>query len=92
MNKYSFEFRIKEGCRFCNIFNKQKEKILYQDDICFAFLDKQKKSSKQHILMCPISHIQDAHSVKYEQIYVLEALQKAGENLLKKLYPKDQYR
>jgi len=92
VNKYDFPMNIKEGCRFCNIYQNKKYKILYQDELCFAFLDKAKKSSKQHILMCPITHIKNAHSVKEDQIYILEAIQKAGENLLKKLYPGDQYR
>jgi len=92
VNKYSFQMNIKEGCRFCNIYQNKKEKILYQDELCFAFLDKAKKSSKQHILMCPITHIKNAHSVSEDQIPLLETIQKAGENLLKKLYPKDQYR
>jgi len=92
VNKYKFEFNIKEGCVFCNIYSKQKHKILYEDKLCFAFYDKKKKSSKEHILVCPITHIKNPHTVVESEIPLLLHIENVAQALLKKMFPGDKYR
>jgi len=83
----------KNICIFCEIRDQPgKPKILYEDNICFAFLDRNKKSSKEHILVCPKEHLKSTASLRENDVELLNHLQKAGEKILARDFPKDEHR
>ena len=79
-------------CKFCNIVQNKKEKILFEDDLCAIFHDIKKKSAKQHILLVPKQHIKDVNAMGKSNIPLLNYLQKTAEDYMKSKYPKEKYR
>jgi len=70
-----------------------KPKVLYEDAFCFAFLDRKKKSAKEHILVCPKEHIKSTASLRDDRdIDLLHKIQAAGEFILERDFPKDEHR
>ena len=90
------QHRIFPGCKFCEIIhvkrNKKDDKIIFEDDICAAFHDKNRINSQEHILLCSKSHIKNSHCISKEDIPLLTHLQETGEALLKKRRPNENYR
>lgn len=79
-------------CVFCIILNSSTEKIIYQDELVFCFYDKRRKKAKEHILVCPKVHIQDADCLKLEHLDLLNHMQSACAKMLEKLTPGCDYR
>ena len=86
------KYKILSGCKFCDIIHNNSGKIIFEDEHCAAFYDKKKKSAKCHILVCSKDHIKNSHDVPKDNISILLQIQKAGEDLLKKLWPDESYR
>lgn len=86
------KFRINDGCKFCDIIHKMREKHIYEDEYCVAFHDKAHINAQAHILMCPKDHIKNVYFVEKDNISILTHLLNAGETLLKRLRPNESYR
>ena len=82
----------KSGCVFCNIYKAKKDKILFQDDLTFAFYNKKKSVSDIHILVCPIVHIKNCSTLTKDNIDLLRHMQKVAEGVVAKLSPRSEYR
>ena len=52
------------SCIFCDICTKGTEDVIFKDSQVFAFNDINKASAVEHILVCPIDHIDNALEVK----------------------------
>ncbi len=90
----NFQPRIQPGCKFCDIIQNQKNKLIYEDEngLCVAFLDKAKIGAQEHILMCPTTHIKNSHCIDKNNIPLLLYMEEAGKALLKKRRPNAEYR
>ena len=84
--------KVDNTCIFCDILKTQKDKLIYEDDLLFAFYDKKRRSSKEHILVCPKKHIDDADSLTSKDISLVEAMHKVALQILNKLLPDEQYK
>lgn len=54
-------------CIFCNIYEKNKNSIIYETDKCFVLLDRF-PMSKGHLLIVPKIHHSYLHEYNYEDI------------------------
>lgn len=84
--------KIEGTCVFCEILETQKEKIIYEDERLFAFYDKKRLRSKEHILVCPKKHIADADSLTVDDIPLVELMHKVALKKLQELQPGEKYR
>lgn len=86
------EYKIYTRCVFCKLIHNKKELLVYEDEFCAAFHDKDKKTAKEHLLVCPKDHLQNSTTLKENDISLLEHIQRVGEDLVEKLYPGEKYR
>ena len=77
-----------KDCVFCDILqNKKNEDILYEDDLVFAFNDIQKRSAREHILVCPKEHIPNVNTLLPKHLELLQHMKKVGNEILDKIDP-----
>ena len=82
----------KDFCEFCEIIFKKREILIYDDEKVAAFHDIDKASAKEHILVCPLQHVEDISTLNESHIALLEHMQSVGRKLLEKLAPDSEYR
>ena len=78
-------------CMFCRMI-KYKENLLYFNEEIFIFKDRNDFSAKEHILICPIVHIQDISYLLAEDFDLLKKMNEIGEKFLLDLYPDGVFR
>lgn len=62
-----------ENCLFCNIYNNEKEKIIYENELSFAIYDAF-PVNKGHILVIPNRHFESFFDASEEEITDIYAL------------------
>ncbi len=82
----------KDFCEFCEIIEKKQNLLIYKDEKVVAFHDIDKGSSREHILVCPLSHIEDVSTLNETHIPLLDYMQSIGRSMLEKLAPDAEYR
>lgn len=87
-----FSEKSKNFCEFCEIINKKKELLIYDDDNIIVFHDIDKVSAVEHLLICPKNHISNTNSLDSKDIPLIEKIHKIGENILEQLRPNCSYR
>lgn len=91
-NIHPKQTKVDIDCIFCDILHHQKDKVLYEDTLLFIFLDKKRHLSKEHILVCPKEHIEDADRLTNAHIPLVTAMHKAALMQLSKIVINGEYR
>lgn len=78
-----------DNCIFCKIINKEiPGKIVYEDDVCMAFLDLS-QATYGHTLVIPKKHFANILEVDQETLaHVMQVTQKLAQEIVKKLAAK----
>lgn len=72
----------KPGCTFCGAHERPDQfKIVYEDELLVAFEDI-RPAAKHHVLVCPKHHVESVKALTKEDIPLLQAMQKAGSEIL----------
>ena len=79
------KFKESIWCEFCEILENQSDKIIYTDDLIFAFYDIKKATAKEHILVCPKKHIPTINDLTKIDINLLEKMKQIGIDLISKI-------
>ena len=78
-----------DNCIFCKIINKEiPSKIIYEDDVCMAFLDLS-QATYGHTIVIPKKHFANILEVDPETLaHVMQVTQKLAQNIVEKLAAK----
>ena len=69
-------------CIFCNIIEKEKHKLLYEDEEIVAFHDIKIASAQAHILLCSKKCIKNKDHLSNLDVSMIEKMRQVGHNLL----------
>ncbi|KAJ6489077.1 HIT-like protein [Mycena sanguinolenta] len=72
------------ACRFCDVSPQNGFKIVYQDDLFVAFLDRN-PAAEHHIQLIPKRHIASVKSLRKQDIELLRTMRTIGDQLLDNL-------
>lgn len=75
---------FKKDCVFCEIYLKEKKKIIHETPHTFSFHDRSKGGCYKHILVCPKKHIKNVNTIKKEDLEIVKEIKNAGKELAKK--------
>lgn len=81
----------KNFCLFCSI-QKEKEKIIYEDDYIFVIHDIQKASAIEHILVCSKEHLVSVLHLNKNHIPLILLMKQKALKVLDELNEKGKYR
>jgi diadenosine tetraphosphate (Ap4A) HIT family hydrolase len=77
-----------KDCVFCKILrNEEERELIYEDEVVFAFQDINKRSAREHILVCPKEHIPNVNSLNTDHIPLLNHMKVVGQKILKEIDP-----
>ena len=80
--------KIDKDCIFCGILAAPGHReIIYEDDLVFAFDDINKRSAREHILVCPKEHIANDKTLQPNHVELIQHMRKIGNMLLDKIDP-----
>ena len=73
-----------DDCVFCQIYLKEKFKILDESENCILIMNRRKHGSKQHLLILSKSHIENVNSLDVSDLGMLKEMQQMAERATKK--------
>ena len=73
-----------KDCFFCQIFLKEKDKILDETETCILIKNKKKHRCKVHLLILSKSHITDTKSLKTDDLEMLVEMEQIADRAIRK--------
>lgn len=84
-------------CIFCKIRDEEvsqtgANKVIYRDQLVFAFHDIKSGSAAEHILLCPLEHIRHVNALNKSHLDLMKHMKVTGEKILRDRQPNGPFR